>query len=838
MNKIRRFNDILERIYTEGSKSRWVKTAIILICAFIVSLFLSREVFLKTLVFGDYPLVTLESSSVIEKYVLQGWYPSGYGSNYPVPLAYLFLDAFSQIAAFFGTVQVFNFLMNISFPLSFIAFYYFSGKFCKSLWLRILGSALYLVNPAVITYYNTGGFIWTFVFLPFALSFFMDLLEKQTKRNLAKATVFTALTMWAFPSLSVVLAITFATIAGIYFLYSQPKIPFLKTAVPRILVFLLLIFVLNASFFYAQYRYNQSPSYGLGGESVLNDFKYAYQLMSVDNLLRLGGNLGSPQAPLGYNDFSLTNAVGFILPITALASIFWLWKHKEKKREVAAMLASIAVILALTLFIETLTYTQLNGVITSTSWLWTLRNPLKLQLMLAVCMIPLSIFSLEKIKDFTARFVYRKKYLTSTLALALILLGISQIYVYNAFAFNGYAGIDKTYSPPNSYSPNQNILNILKDASAWSQEGDYRGIILPFDHDTELHVEFNNLLLYPSRLGVTSAIVEQLSNTMNTSSNLVPLLSLLSTKYVYINDAWVDTRFHIINPPDLGNLTESLTKENLAKIVSSNYTRFTVENALPHIYLSNYPVFFSDASDISLLNSSVLSSRPIALQMTEAGLEAENSDSASSSAVKSFEANLPLKGVYDVCVTTKLGDLHEFPINCSIDDETINNDRAILEADKLNHITTISLNEGVHRITVTSSIRGIMLLPVENQKDIPITFAEKGSSRYLFEYNQTGESPLLLFGENYDNGWEATIDGKRPENHFKANFYANCWLTNTGPGSHQVEIRYRYNTEYQAIVAIDILLMTALVVAAYIPMKTLTKLIWKGKKQDEEQPQR
>jgi len=992
--------DFLRRISAKSAGSRWPKAAIVLSCAFLVTFLVARMVFFSNVVVGDNALIvvgndaltTLKSGPILQEYTLQAWNRGAYGQTYPSPSAYLILYLFNQIAAFAGTFQVFNLMMNLSFPLSFISFYFFSGKFCKGFWLRVFGSAFYIVNPIVITYYNFGGFMWALVFLPLSLSSFINLLEKHSNRNLVKAAVFTSLTMWAFPSLSVALILILATIALTYFMWAQPKKVFLKVILPRLAVFFLSIIALNASYLYAQFGYYQSPSFGYEGASALRDFEYTYQSMSVPNLLRFSGNIASPQVSLGYLDPTIiANEIGLIIPIIAFASIFWVRRYQENKRVITAMLASIAFVSFFTVIIRVAVNSQLSWIITSIPELWTLRNPIKLQIMLVVCMIPLFIFSLEKIMASSFGFLRGKNYRLVLVTFALVFLGISQIYIYNASAFNGYNGMDITYPDTQVLSPNPTLLIIINDSAEWYTDGTYRGMILPFDHNAELHVQFTNPLLYTSRLDQNSQLANELGDIANLGSNFSPFLSLLSTKYLYINNNWTDTGFPIIQPKNMTKLTESL---NLTEESFGDYSKFVVDEALPRLYLSNDQVFFSNIETMGLLNSSIFRPKPVFIQIkdTAAKEQTEISGLPSINMVSSYEFELPLDNSYDIYAVT-YGSGEGTPIYYAIDQGAAANVTLLGNGTALNKLAQTELKSGVHTISAFTSnttafedlspdflgtgswnisngtiridngtlitsgeydnfdfqlefkpvlygqdswngpeiflnleetspaevsscfrlifhndglvelaqltpngyepgiltrkcnlnsgdtwnrlritkntdtffvylngeyllsytddsiaktgklaigsdssttvfrdvtvskdvIAGFWLLPAESRKETPFTYLEMNPDKYRLEFNQTGDSPILLLGENYDAGWEAFLDGKPLSRHFEANLYANSWLMNTTSGTHQIEISYKHNATYQIIINLNIAAMGALINIAYFPTKIRIK---------------
>lgn len=694
-------NGTLRRMYGVCAASKWLKAVIVLFCASAISFFVVREVFFKTLVFGDNPLVTLNSGAILKEYVFDSWHMAAFGENSPSPLTYLFLYIFGQSASYVGTIAFFNFLMSLSIPLSFISFYIFSKKFSDNFWTRIFGSVFYVVNPIVITYYNFGGFMWALVFLPLSLSFFVGLLEKQTNRNIAKAAFFTVLTMWVFPHLSVILILTLGTITLSYIVLASKKSGFLKTVFPRLVVFLAVVVLCNASYLYAEYSNYQSPSFGYQSTSVLNDFKSTYQSMSLPNMLTFAGNAASPQVPLGYLDSSrIQNEISLIIPIMAFASIFLLRKFPMHKKRVVAMLVSLAFIASFTLLISYVAHSQLSWIITNIPPLWTLRNPIKLQLMLAVCMIPLFIFSIEKTALSAISFLRRRNLMAAALTLSLVLLGLSQVYVYNAFAFEGYMGLNVTYG---SYTPNRTLLRIVNDSMQWYGDRNYRGIILPFDHNAELHVQFTNPLLYPGTLGVTTEVTNVLNAALATDTDLKSLFSLLGIKYVYVNNEWTDTGFPIVEPANLTDVARELAAENVTKESFGSYSKFTIDTALPHLYLSNYPVFYSNIETLGLLNSSIFQAEPIFFKMK-----------CSSGR---YEWESPIGGMYNVYAVA-YSDNNKIPILYALDGGKIANDVLNLTDTVLQPLGQIELNSGGHNM---------LLVPNDTASFIGKEFVGEGS---------------------------------------------------------------------------------------------------------------
>ncbi len=512
----------------------------------VITFLVARSVFDLNLVFGDNPLVTQNSASVIGDYLFNAWHLTAYGENLPTSTGYLLLYAFSSFASFLGHMQIYTWLMNLSIPLSFFSSYVLIRKFCKSTWARIAGSAFYVVNPVVISSYVAGVFMWSFVFLPLSLAALLDFLERRNYRNVAKVAATTGLVMWAFPTITVALGVLFA-----FVFVGQVATKSLRMT-RRLVLWVafagLLVVLLNLAYYFLSNNYSNSPQFGYQSSSVLADFTYTYQDASVLNLLRLAGNIGSPQAPLGYNDLTnVANLIGYAIPMIAVGG-FLLVKGADEKRRFDPVFYAFIGIACFTTLLSFLATSQASWIIQDLSVLWTLRNPLRLQVVLLLAITPVFAFSLEKLGSLSKQYFRSKEYRKFLVTLLIVLLGISQIYSYNAFAFNGYMGMD-VYSGNkiSTLGPDGNVAGILNNSMSLSDQAVYRGIILPFDHSAELNVEFENPLIYPARLGLVGNVTSELADSLDAPAGLSNLLSLLSTKYVYLNNGWQNTGFS--NPP-------------------------------------------------------------------------------------------------------------------------------------------------------------------------------------------------------------------------------------------------------------------------------------------------
>ena len=606
----------VNKIYNAYEKTRWLKPLITVSAAFILTYLVARNVFSQPLVLGDTPWVNHQSPNIIVQYIFNMWTPAAYGDNTPKPQSYIMLYLFAKTAATLQNMAIYNLLMHTSLPLSFLTFYYYSRKFCNNTWARILGATLYLINPVTIALFIAGQLMWILVFLPLSMNYFIDLLEEQKIQNTLKTTMFTSLTIWALPSIAFILFLSLIVTTLTYVALAKNKKDYAKKLLTQLAIYCLLLILCFAPYIYSTISYIQSPNFSVGS-SVLLDFQYTYHEATIPNLLRLAGNGGSPQIQLDYNSSSnLSNEAGYIIPLFALLSLLWI-KSSDKKRRIIATLTLLCFALLSATFLRFASNSELKWIITDIMLTWTLRNPFKIQILILVAVTPLFAFTVEKISLSSMKFLQQKNFKMAIITIILIFLAVSHIYLYNSFAFNGYMGIDK-YPGTDQATPDETLTQIVNDSLTWGDSANFRGIILPFDHKTELYVEYSNMFLYPSRLGQNSNIANMISNALSEGVNFENLLRLLSVKYVYINNKWEDTGFFIIQPQNPQSILAALNKTGEAA-KASEYSKIVLENALPTIYVSQYPILYSDTQTINLLDASTFQNKPVFIEIQKQG---------------------------------------------------------------------------------------------------------------------------------------------------------------------------------------------------------------------------
>lgn len=592
-------------------------------------------------------------------------------------------------------MTIYNFLLHVSLPISFLTFYHYSKKFCNTALTRILGATLYLINPITISYFAAGQLMWTLAFLPLSINYYIELLEEKTLQKTLRAALFTSLTIWTLPPIAFILSLGLLILTLSFTAAAKNKMEYLKTLSKQLLIYGSLVTLCLIPHLYSTIIYVNSPLFSLSS-NILADFQYTYQEAKIPNLLRLAGNEGSPQSKLGYNTSSITNEIGYIIPTLAFASILWI-KNSDKKRRITASLALLCLTFLFATFIRFVSYTQLGWIITDNMIIWTLRNPFKIQLLMLTATIPPFIFTTEKLAISLTESLKTRKIKKAVAPATLIFIAIAHIYVYNYFAFNGYMGLDK-YPGINKVMADETLINIVEDSLKPFNDESFRGIIFPFDHKTELYVEYSNMFLYPSRLGQNSNASNILNKALAEGQNIENLLRLFSIKHVYINNRWEDTGFHIIQ---LENPQAVLELLNNAKNIEyyDGYCKVTLENALPTIYVSQYPILYSNIETISLLNASTFQNKPVFIEIKNLGWNTKTEGQKSSKTFH-YALDIPYPETYNLYFIAYL-EKPETIITYRLDNyETI--EKTLKEQQNpVKNVTQLQLQMGKHNLSIT-----------------------------------------------------------------------------------------------------------------------------------------
>ncbi|MGA1975073.1 MAG: family 16 glycoside hydrolase [Conexivisphaerales archaeon] len=695
------------------------------------------------MVYGDTPLVTVNSTGVLQEYVFSAWHNAAYGENFPQPMGYIFYLIVDKLAAFVGTVTVFDFLYRISIPAGFITCYWFLGRFSKNLWVRMVGSALYIINPNTMSIFGAGTDYWPFVFLPLALGCFLDLLESQDRKNVAKLALSTSMVIWTFPSMTVPLFSVFLVVFLSYLALGKAR---LRRVGPYVALSGVFVAVAFLPYLYVTYIFGQSSAGG-GYTSVLADFVYTYFDVSIPNLLRLAGNAGSPMVPLGYESLqNPLNEFGYIIPAIAFSSILWL-KDSDSRHRVISMLGSVLFLTVLAILLKYTSSSGFSWVIQQLSLIWQFRNPSKILTLLVLTTVPLFTFALDRVVSAARGSMLARNYKIAILCLLVIFAGVGQLFVYNPHAFSGDMGTGIEYA---SVSPDHTLESIVEDSLTWSSSSTYRGIILPYDHLTELHVQFVDPFLYPARLGLNSSVLQEIGSALNSGLPISNLLSVLSTKYVYLNYQWKGTVFQMLVPSNLSQIADELTQSGALEDLGDGYVRFTLNNTLPRVYLSDVPVFYSNVGALADMPSSIFNLQPVFLPMGYA-IETNGTSALQSSIVRTYSWQTPIGGENYTAYALTYGSTSTASLDYELDGTQIGSAPASGASGGLLPVANFEMSAGSHSLVLWTNGNS-------SSSELGKTFIGSGS------WNTDGgittvSNGTLLTADNYSD-FELSVDVK------------------------------------------------------------------------------
>jgi hypothetical protein len=717
---------------------------LVLIGAFLVWYAVARQFLFSTLVYGDTPLVTVNSTRVLQQYVFSAWHNSAYGENFPQPMGYIFYLAVDKLAALVGTVTVFDFLYRISIPTGFITCYWFLGRFSKNMWVKMVGSALYIINPEIMSRFGAGTDYWPFVFLPLALGCFMSLLESQNRKNMAKMTLCTSMVLWTFPMGTIPLFFVFLIVFLSYLATGRAN---LRTVVPYVALSGVFVAVAFMPYLYLTYVFGQSPGSGFSALTVLNDFRYTYADVSIPSLLRLAGNVGSPMVPLGYEDLqNPLNEFGYIIPAVALSSILWL-KGSDSRRRVISMLASVLFLTFLALLLKYTSSSGFSWVIRQLPPIWQFRNPSKIIILLVLTTVPLFTFALDRVVSAARKSMLTRNYKVAIMCLLVMFAGVGQLFVYNPHAYTGDMATGIEYA---SVVPDRTLESIVQDSLLWSSSSTYRGIILPYDHLTELHTQFVDPFLYPERLGLTSTVLQEIGSRLNSGLPIPNLLSILSTKYVYLNYQWKDTGFHMLAPSSLDQVANELNQSGALEDLGDGYVRYTLNATLPRAYLSEVPVFYSDLGALADMPSSIINLQPVFLPMGYA-IDTNGTSPLQSSIVRTYSWQTPIGGENYTAYALAYGTTPTASLYYELDGTQIGNAPASGASGGLLPVANFEMGAGSHSLVLWTS-------GDSSSAELGKTFIGAGSWKTDGSITTVSDGTLLT-SDNYSD-FELSVDVK------------------------------------------------------------------------------
>ena len=665
----------------------------------------------KPLVYGDTPYVTLNSKKVLEEYLLHAWHREAFGNNYPWPQGHLVALFILYLSEITGVKDLLVFFNDASLFLLPLAFYLLVKSYIKDSATRIVASILYLLNPITITYFDSGGNLWPLVLVPITVKYCLEIIsfrkrfKVQTNRVLTVSFLCSVIMLFYPPFIIPFFSSLLILFITHYLCHSRYAQNINLREVPRVLfvlaIILLIIISINAPYIVLVYHSLRDPTISVHSSNIIADFTFTYKDFSIPLLLRFAGNAGSPQAALGYNLNSVINDLGFIIPLFSFLGIYY--ALKERKQKLYPFIILYVFIIAFSLALRIIVFSNLNRLLLHLPVIWTIRNPFKIQ---QIFIVPALVLFGKGVEKFTSEI--RTKYLSIRRTLRyLLLLGIAiSMLLYNIVAFDGALGLTEYKSDLREALTNEQLASIIQIISTREQYN-YRGIIAPFTHYTELYTQFHNPNYYLGRLGLISDI-ERTLNDIIEHRGMEKVLGILSIRDIIIYKNIQKIEFPIIwgiKSSDLRNILENSSLKEECNSRSIVY--YINPYAIPIIYISEFPIFYTDLFSLTLLlNDTFFNKKPVLLKAREIKTSINDIFYCNKTyrvLVRTFKIYTPVTIKYNLILSVNVNIKGKIPIFYSVD-------HGLLSAIKINardsivQVSVGTLHRGEHSLTIAVPI--------------------------------------------------------------------------------------------------------------------------------------
>jgi len=621
----------------------------------ILTLSITWRIILRPTVYGDTPLITPLSVNVLKDYIFNIWHIDSMGSNAPWSFEYLFYIPFLWLSNFMN-INLYYLLRVLGIFLAQAAFLSLMKEFTENYLVRWFSSILYVLNPAFITYYNMGGSFIELIILPLLVKYiirhvFSDFNNQALLlKNITVVSMLLSIIFLVSPRFIVAVAILLSPYI-VYLIYAKG----LKGVVSALLIGVFFT-LFSAPYIFSYIHYMINPTPPTQPQNYLLDFKYTYQELSIMNFIQMKGNIGSPQKILGYLDSNVLNDSAVLLIILlALGVLECINVYSSKRDEHMKYLltfSSLVVIVIVAFLLRVVIYSNLSVLILHASFIWTLRNPIKLQLVYSTVFSIIAGLGLQKLitllktawgKTHGSRvsiFSYVKRRYSLMVLLAIFIL---QPVIYNTSAFDGTIGLAKTYGGLNGLYDER----LSQLAFMLSNKGE-RGVIIPFDHTIELYIQFHSPQFYVSGLGSESSAVSLLENAFLTGDEkvIINTLRLLGVHEVVFLPNYEPSAFSILNPStDLMRVFEKLG--NLS--CTDFYCILSINNSLPSsVYVTKNILYYADPLDLLYsLDDHYFEDRYVFLSMEGNTIHFDEKD-----VVFSYKVFIPANGIYSLKCNT------------------------------------------------------------------------------------------------------------------------------------------------------------------------------------------
>jgi len=391
--------------------------------------------------------------------------------------------------------------------LSMLSFYALSMEFLNSKIMRIVVSAMYLVNPVVPYYFASLLSAFALVFLPLAFKYFIRALREIDQpsgpsclsKNFVLCALFLSLCLSAHEQLFLTVLLITLYIISAFIITSLRKLGltrnFLRFLGPRILLFASVFLAISTPLILSLNNIGSSPlaEYYTGRfDDFLTNVRFSYTTANPITLFRLGGDSGGGLETEAWYDSTLyTNVFGYTIFIAFMIAIFLL-VIKTDYNSMDRTFFFVNVIMfanafVLIMFMKNLPSNRTFATSIFSFLLQTWESPGKLRVILLLCGLSgglLAFRELEKIN-----FIGKKRIIKSTM----IVLVVLSTVIYNSPWLIGYAGS----------TPLQQISDYLGWGELFDAEYssvaeqlqlkyyDKRGLIIPYTHKAELYVPSN-----------------------------------------------------------------------------------------------------------------------------------------------------------------------------------------------------------------------------------------------------------------------------------------------------------------------------------------------------------
>jgi len=333
----------------------------------------------------------------------------------------------------------------------------------------------------------------------------------------------------------------------------------------------------------------------------LGDYFHNYASMTLENTLRLAGNGGNGQVPLGYNNFSLTAVFGIgILIMLVAGTVTSVSKIKAAAQNRAMEYISIQLALLITLllvlgFIQSLSLSGAFGIkFFESSWVAsTIRNPAKI----FVTLLPLYALLLTLAIPMIRMKIPRRFSGYFYLGCVVIVLG------YGWPLMRGDLGVSysRGFDSGTLYLDKQ-----VQEIAALANHGMGRAIIIPSDHNDEINFqgvsENLNTINLGGALPNTQKLIQQLTSTYNAqNSAFFSYLNMAGIENIFIKkNTAPQSNFSILFPSVLSysEARKFLSAGGLEQVGGNNeYTQMSNSN---YIKIISSPQTFSTSNSNDL----------------------------------------------------------------------------------------------------------------------------------------------------------------------------------------------------------------------------------------------